>query len=185
MSTHSIDRHLARCPRCATFIYGAAVFAMLLTSAFALVEIVRQYQALGAAAETLATFERRKENVASDSVPIAQPAGSPFLEGPTVTVASASLLQQLTTALTRAGAGGSVISSEVDNQFTQSKDGFVRIRATGNIEQNGLQQLLYDLESGMPFVFVDQLSARIEMEGKKDGLMRVSIGVTGLWSAGK
>ena len=73
----------------------------------------------------------------------------------------------------------------MDNQFTQSKDGFVRIRATGNIEQNGLQQLLYDLESGMPFVFVDQLSARIEMEGKKDGLMRVSIGVTGLWSAGK
>jgi len=183
MSTHPIDRHLARCPRCATFIYGAAVFAMLVTSAFALVEIVRQYQALGAAAETLATFERRKENVASDSVPIAQPAGSPFLKGPTVTVASAALLQQLTNALARAG--GSVISSEVDNQFAQSKDGFVRIRATGNIEQNGLQQLLYDLESGMPFVFVDQLSARMEVEGKRDGLMRVSLGVTALWSAGK
>ncbi len=183
MSPQSIDRYLARYPTCSTFIYGATVFAMLLTSAFALVEIVRQYQALSAAAETLATFERRKENIASDSTPISQPAGSPFLEGPTVTVASASLLQQLTTALTRAG--GSVTSSEVDNQFTQSKDGFVRIRATGTIEQNGLQQLLYDLESGMPFVFVDQLSARIEMEGKKDGLMRVSIGVTGLWSAGK
>jgi len=183
MSTHSIDRHLARYPRCATFIYGAVVFAMLLTSAFALVEIVRQYQALSAAAETLATFERRKENVASDSAPIAQPAGSPFLEGPTVTVASAALLQQLTNALARAG--GSVISSEVDNQFAQSKDGFVRIRATGNIEQTGLQQLLYDLESGMPFVFVDQLSARVEVDGKKDGLMRVSLGVTALWSAGK
>jgi len=183
MSTHSIDRHLARCPRCATFIYGATVFAMLLTSVFALVEIVRQYQALSAAAETLATFERRKENTASDSAPIAQPAGSPFLEGPTVTVASAALLQQLTNALARAG--GSVISSEVDNQFAQSKDGFVRIRATGNIEQTGLQQLLYDLESGMPFVFVDQLSARMEVEGKKDGLMRVSLGVTALWSAGK
>ena len=183
MSIHSVDRYLARYPKGSTLIYGATVFAMLLTSAFALVEIVRQYQALNAAAETLATFEQRKVNIASDLTPNAQPAGSPFLEGPTVTVASASLLQQLTTALTRAG--GSVISSEVDNQFTQSKDGFVRIRATGNIEQNGLQQLLYDLESGMPFVFVDQLSARIEMEGKKDGLMRVSLGVTALWSAGK
>ena len=183
MSTHSIDRYLARYPRGATFIYGAAVLAMLLTSAFALVEIVQQYQALNAAAETLATFERRKENGTSDSAPIGQPAGSPFLEGPTVTVASAALLQQLTAALTRAG--GSVISSEVDNQFAQSKDGFVRIRATGNIEQTGLQQLLYDLESGMPFVFVDQFSARMEVEGKKDGLMRVSLGVTGLWSAGK
>ena len=183
MSTHSIDRYLARYPGYATFVYGAAVLAMLLTSAFALNEIVRQYQALSAAAETLATFERRKENGASDSAPIGQPAGSPFLEGPTVTVASAALLQQLTNALTRAG--GSVISSEVDNQFAQSKDGFVRIRATGNIEQTGLQQLLYELESGMPFVFVEQLSARMEVEGKKDGLMRVSLGVTGLWSAGK
>jgi general secretion pathway protein M len=183
MSTHPIDRYLTRYPRGATLIYGAAVVAMLLTSAFALVAIVRQYQALGAAAETLATFERRKENGASDPAPINQPPGSPFLEGPTVTVASAALLQQLTNALTRAG--GSVISSEVDNQFAQSKDGFVRIRATGNIEQTGLQQLLFDLESGMPFVFVDQLSARMEAEGKKDGLMRVSLGVTGLWSAGK
>ena len=183
MNAHSIDRYLARYPRYATFIYGAAVLAMLLTSVFALVEIVRQYQALGAAAETLATFERRKENTASDATPINQPAGSPFVEGPTLTVASASLLQQLTTALTRAG--GSVISSEVDNQFAQSKEGFVRIRATGNIEQTGLQQLLYELESGMPFVFVDQLSARMEVDGKKDGLMRVSLGVTALWSAGK
>ena len=29
MSTHPIDRYLARCPRCVTFIYGAVAFAML------------------------------------------------------------------------------------------------------------------------------------------------------------
>ncbi len=183
MSTRPIDRYLARYPTVSALIYGSAVLVLLLTCGFALSDIGRQYQELGAAREVLSSFEARTTNSEANRAAISQPPGVPFLDGPTVTVASASLLQRMTSAITRVG--GTVVSSEIDNHYEQSKDGYVRISATCNLEQNALQQLLYDIESGMPFLFIDQLSAQAELQGKKDGQMRVSLGVTGLWREAK
>ena len=55
------------------------------------------------------------------------------------------------------------------------------------MEQPALQKLLYDLEVGMPFLFVDQLDVQVpqttaQSEGVT-GRIRVVLGVSGQWQA--
>ena len=88
--------------------------------------------------------------------------GTPFLEGPTVTVAGAALLQRVATAV--GNVGGTVQSSQVDVLGTQAKDGFVGLVVSCEMEQPALQKLLYDIEVGMPFLFVEQLVAQSPQE---------------------
>ena len=107
--------------------------------------------------------------------------GSPFLEGATVTVAGAALLSRVVGAVNRHG--GNVLSSQVDLQGPQSKEGFVSVIANFDLEQPALQEIVYDLEAGMPFLFVDQLvvqasTASAEASG---GRLRVLISVSGQW----
>jgi len=113
------------------------------------------------------------------------PSGSPFLEGATVTVAGATLLQRVTAAVTKLG--GNVLSSQVDLQGTQSKAGFLTIIASCDIDQPGLQQLLYDVEAGMPFLFVDQLvvQAPASFAASGDGKLRILLAVSGQWRGAK
>jgi general secretion pathway protein M len=50
-----------------------------------------------------------------------------------------------------------------------------------------LQQLLYDLEAGMPFLFVDQLVAQgpASPGATPEGKLRVVISVSGQWQGSK
>jgi len=100
-----------------------------------------------------------------------------------MTVASAALLQRVTSAITRAG--GNVVSSEVEPQDSHSADGIVRITATCEIEQQTMQQLLYDIEAGMPFLFVDQFVIQAPSPGSESGRMRIMLTISGLWAGAK
>lgn len=110
--------------------------------------------------------------------------GSPFLEGPTVTVAGASLLQRVAGAI--AQAGGTMQSSQVD-VGGQGRDGVVALLVNGEIEQQALQKLLYDLEGGMPFLYVDQLDIQMPQGNAAGeapaavGRLKVMIGISGRW----
>ena len=84
-----------------------------------------------------------------------------------------------------------MLSSQVDLQGSQAKQGYVSLSANCEVGQGALQQLLYDLESGMPFLFIDQLvvqmpqsagGASVETEAAR---MRVQIDVSGLWQVTK
>ena len=83
--------------------------------------------------------------------------------------------------------GGNVLSSQVDLDGAQSKNGFVGLIASCEIEQPALQQLLYDLEAGMPYLFVDQLVAQapVPTAGRGGERMRVLLAVSGLWPGDK
>jgi len=72
-------------------------------------------------------------------------------------------------------------------QDTQSRDGFVSLIASCEVDQPGLQQLLYDLEAGMPFLFVDQLEVQAPPNGTSQdgGRMRLLIAVSGQWQGAK
>ena len=72
---------------------------------------------------------------------------------------------------------------------TQAKDGFVGLVVSCEMEQPALQKLLYDLEVGMPFLFVDQLDVQVPQttaasEGGT-GRIRVVLGVSGQWQGNK
>jgi general secretion pathway protein M len=111
------------------------------------------------------------------------PAGSPFLEGQTLTVAGAALLQRIGGAVS--GIGGNVLSSQVELQRADSKEGWIGLVVSCEIEPGSLQQLLYDLEAGMPFLFIDQLVVQAPVIGVEGGRMRISLSVSGLWGASK
>ena len=57
------------------------------------------------------------------------------------------------------------------------------------MEQPALQKVLYDLEAGMPFLFVDQLDVQVPQTTAKDeagsGHIRVMLGVSGQWKGDK
>ena len=104
-----------------------------------------------------------------------------------MTVAGANLLQRVAAAVSTVG--GTIQSSQVDLLGTQAKDGFVGLQVSCEMEQPALQKLLYDLEVGMPFLFVDQLDVQVPqttaLNDTASGKIRVVLGVSGQWQGGR
>ena len=180
MSVHPLrERTFLQHTAVPVLCYCALIVALLLAAVFSVIGLVQRHQRLGETAEVLSHFEHPKRLASPERGQAAgdDPQGSPFLQGPTVTVASAALLQRVTTAITHAG--GNLVSSGVEPQDSRSADGLVRISATCEIEHEALQQLLYDVEAGMPFLFVDQFAAEVPASAKDGGRMRVTLKISG------
>jgi general secretion pathway protein M len=184
-TVHAIDRYLARSPFAAVLLYVAAVAAFAWIIVVAVSDIFERQRTVDAASDMLARLEGRTPRAAGDRGGSATgaPTGSPFLEGQTITVAGAALLQRVATAVN--GVGGSVLSSQVELQGAQSKDGYVSLIASCEMEHSALQALLYDIEAGMPFLFVDQLVAQAPVAAAEGGRTRVLLSVSGLWPGGR
>jgi general secretion pathway protein M len=118
------------------------------------------------------------------SSPLADaPAGSPFIEGESLNVAGAALLQRVATIVQQVG--GTVLSSQVDLDSDRAKDGWVGLLVSCQIEQPSLQPLLDQVEAGMPFLFVDQLVVQAPTQGVNGTRMQVLLSVSGRWWNGK
>lgn len=182
-TNYTIDRYLARHRSVAVLIYAALAVTLVVMTLFALQDIGERRREVAASVETLVRLERRAPSVSpeSDWNSDAIPTGSPFLDGQTATVASAALLERITVAVT--GAGGQIVSSEVAPHSERSNDAFVRVIANCEIEEGALLNLLYGIEAGMPFLFIDQFVA--EAPANEGGRMHLLLGVSGLWLAGK
>jgi general secretion pathway protein M len=181
----TLRKLLSLSPLAAAAYLGVLVLLLTLIAG-ALTDILRQRADVAASAAMLEQFEGRKPSAGrGGGTAVAGPTGSPFLEGATVTVAGAALLQRVTAAVTKLG--GNVQSSQIDLQGTQSKTGFLTVIASCDIDQPGLQQLLYDIEAGMPFLFIDQLSvqAPASFSGSNDGRLRILLAVSGQWQGTK
>ncbi|WP_298241968.1 type II secretion system protein GspM [uncultured Bradyrhizobium sp.] len=184
---NAVARALASSPLIAVTLYAAVTGALLLTSGLSIAEILAHRQALAQTSDLLDQFRGRKSGAKPAAAAMAEHPGTPFLEGPTVTVAGANLLQRVATAV--GDVGGQVQSSQVDVSGAQTKDGFVGLVVSCELEQPALQKLLYDLEAGMPFLFVDQLDVQVPqttaLGDAPSGRVRVILGVSGQWQAGK
>jgi general secretion pathway protein M len=162
------------------------LIGVLLATTWIALSIIGERRATVLAAENmLAQLERRSPLGGKDGqAPLAgAPTGSPFLEGQTLTVAAAALLQRIGGAVS--GIGGNVLSSQVELQKTDSKDGWIGLVVSCEIEPGSLQQLLYDLEAGMPFLFIEQFVVQAPVIGVEGGRMRISLSVSGLWGGSK
>ena len=174
ISSLSIDRYFARYPSLSALIYAALVVVLCLITVFMITDTIELYRTRNASLELLSRLDGRNH---AQNGP--WPAGSPVLKGKTATVASAALLQRTTNIITRAG--GIVISSEIKRKGAQSKDGYVTVTATCDLEQTALQKVLYDIEAGIPFLFIDRLNVQAPMPPKKAGRIRVVLAISGLW----
>ena len=111
--------------------------------------------------------------------------GSPFLEGRTITIAGAALEQRVGDAVTKAG--GALISSQIELDGPEAKNGFVTLTASVEVAQAALQTILYDIEAGMPYLFVDKLSIQSpeDFGEPESGRMRLTVSVEGQWRPSK
>jgi len=181
ISIHSMDTLFKRYPSFAGLIYLALLVACGLTTVFKLTDLVDLYRARNASVDVISRFDahNRSSSAAPGTNIDPWPPGSPFLEGKTATVASATLLQRLSSAIVRAG--GTVISSEFQRQGAKSNDGYVTAMATIDLEQTALQKVLYEIEAGMPFLFIDQLVVQAPTLSAQSGRMHIVLAVSGQW----
>lgn len=182
---HPVRQLLTRAHLLPVLGYAAAVMSLAVISWLAIASLVAEYAEYRSAAETLERLEGRKN--AGQAAGLSLP-GSPFLEGPTVEVAGAALQQRVVSAVK--SAGGHVLSSQIDLQGSETKQGFVSLSANCEIDQGSLQQLLYELESGMPFLFIDRLVIQMPQSdrgigGTETARMRVQIDISGQWQVTK
>src|SRR5450631_171304 len=186
-TTNFIDNYLARFPLGAAICYLLIVIVFWLIATLSILNILERRQELAATGDILSRLEGRNfgQSRMADAGDISLVTGSPVLEGPTVTVAGATLLQRVAGAITRFG--GNILSSQVDLQGVQSKDGFVTVSVDCELDQSALQKLLYDLEAGMPYLFVNQLVAQAPETamGALNGKLHISILVSGQWQGAK
>ena len=181
-----LNRFFASYPAVASLCYVVLVAALAPVAWFALADVLDRRSALAESEHLLAQLDRgRGAAAAATRVPGEAPQGSPFLEGQTVTQAGAALLQRVAGVITRVG--GNVLSSQVDVRDAQAKSGLVSLVASIEVAQPDLQKLLYELESGMPYVFVDQLTVQVpdSVTRGEGGRLRVVLGVSGQWQGGK
>jgi general secretion pathway protein M len=178
---------LARFPVGAAILYVGVVLLFAVTAWTTVVDILERREAVAATADILSQLEGRRpatpRAAGKDDVPAAT--GSPLLEGATVTIGGANLLQRVADAVAKRG--GNILYTQVDLQGSQSKEGFVSVTVSCEVDQPALQQLLYDLEAGMPFLFVDQLVAQgpAVPGAMPEGKLRVLISVSGQWQGAK
>jgi general secretion pathway protein M len=175
-----IESFLARSPIVSLSIYGALIclFGFVIWSS--VVDVVDHQQAIAMETRVLGKFEPRRART-GEGASLSNSAGLPFVEGATLTIAGATLLQRVATAIAKYG--GNTLSSQVELNGNRSKAGFVSVVATCDIDQIGLQKVLFDLESGMPFLFVDQLDVQAPAMSATapGGKLRLLVGVSGQW----
>ena len=84
-----------------------------------------------------------------------------------------------------AKAGGEISSEQIDLAGPDAKDGFITLTASLDIAQPALQGLLYDLETGAPFLIIPSLDVQSPLAtgGDAQGPMRVTLALTGKWEA--
>jgi general secretion pathway protein M len=173
-----IEVILARFPLAAVAAYFALIVVFVFITMGTALDVLQRRDAVAAASEILDRIEvhdpGRAPTVRTD---VSVPTGSPFLEGTSASVAGAALLQRVTAATKRMN--GNTLSSQVDLLGPQSKAGFIRATSSFEIDPAQLQPLLYDLEAGMPFLFVDELVVQGPSASTQGGKFRVLLGVSG------
>jgi general secretion pathway protein M len=184
MSGTSVQRMIERRPIAAVAAFVLLLLAFLIVAVTAAADILDRRNDLNAASEMLARLRGRSPA----SQPVDHelvPSGSPVLEGATVTVAGAALLRRVSEAVARID--GNVLSSQVDLQGAQAKSGLIAVVISCEVEQPALQRLLYDLEAGMPFLFIDQLSAQapVATTAGTEGRMRIVLAVSSKWKGAR
>jgi general secretion pathway protein M len=178
-STHSlvIDRRQAL----AVVAYIGVVIAFLAISLLLVVDLRDKAAEIAEAQTRLDQLSERSRPSLSSIASNAGVSGSPFLDGRTITIAGAALQQRIEAAVSKAD--GLLTSSQLELNGPDAKNGFVNLSASMEVSQPALQTILYDIEAGMPYLFVDKLSIQSpEVFGEPEtGRMRMTVGVVGQW----
>ena len=168
-----------------------ALMLIVLTCAVALElsfhERFNAAQELAERGELTARLEARAKSQAearSRSTAIAPPEA--FVNAPTQGLAGAQLQAHL---MQLAGDHrATVISSGMEPSKREDQADSIRLQATLDMNAKTLQALLYQIESGTPYVFVDTMTVQLPgiaaQRASEDPLLRVTLGLRAVWRRG-
>lgn len=128
--------------------------------------------------ELLSRLEARSRSDAAQRRPGLAPAAA-FVSAPTQGLASAALQAYLQQVI---GAHHAVL---VSSGTDPAKGNALRLRVTFDTDLRSLQALLYQLESGTPYVFVDSVDIALPAADTRrpveDPLLRVTLALRAVW----
>jgi general secretion pathway protein M len=169
----------------ALLYFVAAIGGLVVVTWLALASLADRYAAYSESADLLAKLEGRRtppaQGEGADGGNLAM-TGSPFLEATTLTIAGAELQKHIT-ALVQAS-GGNVLSSQVDLQQAEGSSEHVGLTITVEVDQSAVQKLLYDIEAGMPLLFIDRLQIQpVQAQGgdSSGARLRAQLTISGQW----
>lgn len=133
--------------------------------------------------ELLSRLETRMRADASRSKGAAPPTA--FLDAPTTGIASAKLQAYLAQLVELQHAG--LVSTGAETSKRDEAPDTIRIQATLEMNTKALRAILYQLESGTPYVFVDALTvqpASTTAGHVEDPLLRATMSLRAFWRQG-
>ena len=164
-----------------------AMLTLLLVLCAALVQYAMQERAdaareLGERQEMVAQLEARvRANGPGRSLALAP--ATAFLEAPTQGLAGAQL--QAYVAQTASAQQAGLVSSGLEPTKREDTPDTIRLQATVEVSLAALQAMLYRLESGTPYVFVEALTiqpgASAAGRPPEDPLLRATLSVRAVW----
>ena len=160
-------------------LVGAVAGLCGMAAASALSLLAAQADLGALAADSQALQAREKRFLAR---PGRDPGMPPAFEANTVTLAGAALQARVEAAV--AAAKGRLVSAKLDVDSHEAERR-VAIAAELTMAEPDIQALLFDLETGRPYLFVDNFDARAPESAGEGGLMRVSLTLSAQWSATK
>jgi len=179
-STHGLV--IGRRHALAVVSYFGVVIVLLALSLFLVADLRDKAAKIAEAQMRLDQLsERSRPSLSASNASNPGVSGSPFLDGQTITIAGAALQQRIEAAVAKAD--GLLTSSQLELDGPDAKNGFVNLSASMEVTQPAVQTILYDIEAGMPYLFVEKLSIQSpEVFGEPEsGRMRMTIGVVGQW----
>ena len=145
-------------------------------------------QELAAQQETLSRLQahaRLPANARSQLVAGKAPAVA-FLHAPTPGLAVAQLQTYIAGVAKEQQAA--LLSSGAETATRDDAPGSIWIQATLELDLKSLQAMLYRLESGTPYIFVETLAVQSSTEGQRqaeDPTLHVTLGIRALWQQGQ
>jgi hypothetical protein len=165
---------------------GALLLVLLIVTVTCLEMRADAAQELDARNEVLSRLQARAEalkDARSRSNSVAP--ASAFLDAPTQGLAGSALQAQL---LQLAAADRAVlISTGIEAAKREDPPDSIRLQAALDMTLPTLQRLLYQLESGTPYVYVESLGAQVaggKAQNADDPLLHVAFGLRALWRRG-
>lgn len=171
-------------------LLSVAVLSLLLLVCVSAVELsfrarADAVQELTERRETLSRLEAKSRTRTAGSAPVAAPPAA-FLDAPTQGLAGAQLQAYLAQVVGAQQAG--LVSSGLDAAKREDAPDTIRLQATVDVGLQSLQAILYQLESGTPYVIVEALAMQSAgaATGRpaEDPLLRATFSLRAYWRRG-
>ncbi|MFM7083666.1 MAG: type II secretion system protein GspM [Hyphomicrobium sp.] len=166
----------------APLIYVFILLFSILSILFSFFEMHASQSALYEAQDRLNRLQglsRKDENIEKAKTDLGE--GTVFITADKPSLGAADLQKKVETTLQELG--GDLISSEVEENETKGPAVILKLIVECELPQSLLQKFLYQIESGTPFVFIDQMTIQKRMEegSPEDPKLKISLHVSATW----